>query len=451
VSGDIARLVVRGRDRAEAAGRLRRALVDTAVVLRHGLANKALLLEALGPDPAGAGVHADAALLRAALAAHDDEEAVAQAQFYATAARGRPRLPVEIGRAIELSHAGQVYRLTVRRGGADRYRVDIDDLTLPITLQRHGEHEARLRLGRRSHRVLAVPYGDGYLVEVDGGLAAFSRAAGALVRAPAPAMVLSVARAARPRRAHGRSVAGARGDEDGDAGVRAVRRAHRRGAGARQRPGGHWRAAAPLRTAGDDRRGRRGAHRLRTGARRRRDPGRAGRAQHRRSAAVAARLRRRSRRPAHAAGGARRRGCGAGARRRPPVRGRGGAAGDLRRRPGALSPARRRRRGRRRGRRRARHEEYLLAYLRTRGRGAEQLPERFLERLARAVAHYGVASLDPSPALDAALFRLYGVPQRAAQAATIVRSVLERWLIQRDALAPQVGAPSGACSIASWR
>src|SRR6185295_4641543 len=60
--------------------------------------------------------------------------------------------------------------------------------------------------------------------------------------------------------------------------------------------------------------------------------------------------------------------------------------------------------------------------------------------LARAVAHYGVASVDPSPALDAALFRLYGVPQRAAQAATVVRSILERWLLQRDALAPQVGA-----------
>ena len=440
VSGDIARLLVRGRDRAEAAGRLRRALVDTAVVLRHGLANKALLLEALGPDPAGAGIHADAALLRAALAAHDDEEAVAHAQFYATAARGRPRLPAEIGRAIELSHAGQIYRLTVRRGGADRYRVDIDDLTLPITLQRHGEHEARLRLGRRSHRVLAVPYGDGYLVEVDGGLAAFSRAAGALVRAPAPAMVLSVA--VQPGRVVRTGdpllVLEAMKTEmpvfapfDGRIAEVLVSANVQVDTGApllRFEPPATTAVAGAARIvcapapAADETPSERGARSiadlrplllgydvnaadLRT-------------LLAERAAAVAALA------PDDA------RLCAAEgellaifADVQVLFRRRGGEAEDDEEGGEGLGT-----------------EEYLLAYLRTRGRGVEQLPERFLDRLAQAVAHYGVASLDPSPALDAALFRLYGVPQRAAQAATVVRSVLERWLIQRDTLAPQVGA-----------
>ena len=164
------------------------------------------------------------------------------------------------------------------------------------------------------------------------------------------------------------------------------------------------------------------------------------RAEHRRPAAVAARLRRRCRRPAHAAGRARRRGRGAGTRRRRLC----AAEGELLATYADVQALFRRRGGdaedEEEGGEGLGTEEYLLAYLRTRGRGTEQLPERFLDRLAQAVAHYGVASLDPSPALDAALFRLYGVPQRAAQAATVVRSVLERWLIQRDALAPQVGA-----------
>lgn len=445
VSGDIARLVVRGRDRAEAAGRLRRALIDTAVVLRRGLANKAVLLEALGSVPGGDGVHADAALLRAALAVYDDEAAVAQAQFYAAAARCRPRLPAEVGRVVELSHAGQVYRLAVRRGGAERYRVEVDGEALRVILQRHGEHEARLRLGRRCHRVLAVPHGDGYLVEVDGCLSAFRRAAGALVRAPAPAVVLSVA----------------------------------------VEPGRVVRVGEPL---------------LILEAMKTEMPvlapfdGRVAEVLVRANVQVdtgAPLLRFEPPATAAVAGAARIACAAAAAEEEPPeercarnvvelrdvLLGYDADSADLQRllaeRAATCAAAPpddpRLRAGeeallatfadvqalfRRRGGEEAEDEEgggeplgteeYLVAFLRTPGRWGENLPPRFLDKLRRAVAHYGIRGLDPSPALEATLFRLCQVQQRPAQATAVVRSVLERWLAQRPLLAPRLGAEQRA-------
>lgn len=446
VGGDIARLVVRGRDRAEAVGRLRRALVDTAVVLRRGLANKQQLLDALGPDPGGAAAHADAALVRAAIAAYDDEAAVAQAQFHAAAARGRPRLPAEVGRVVELSHGGHAYRLSVRRGGADRYRVEVDGAALRVTLQRHGEHEARLRLGRRGHRVLAVPHGDGYLVEVDGRLSAFSRSGGAVVRAPAPAVVLSVAvapgrlvRAGEPLLVleamktempvlapfDGRvaevlvlanvqvdtgapllrfepppAAAGAAAPRivcapppaDGES---AAERAARNLGELRSLLLGYdadgddlrellaERAAACAALAPDDARLRAGEERLLATF-----------------ADVQALFRQRG-----------------GDDRDGEEEGGGDPLGS---------------------------GEYLVAYLRTPGRTGEGLPPRFLDALRRAMGHYGVRGLDPSPELEAALFRLAQVPQRPAQASAVVRDVLERWLAQRAALAAAVGAEQRA-------
>ncbi|HSP99726.1 MAG TPA: carboxyl transferase domain-containing protein [Candidatus Dormibacteraeota bacterium] len=446
VSGDIARLVVRGRDRAEALGRLRRALVDTAVVLRRGLANKQSLLDALGPDPSGGGTHADAALLRAALAAYDDEAAVAQAQFYAAAARGRPRLPAEVGRIVDLSHGGQSYRLTVRRTGAERYRVEVDGAALRVTLQRHGEHEARLRLGRRGHRVLAVPHGDGYLVEVDGSLSAFSRSGGAVVRAPAPAVVLSVAvapgrvvRAGEPllvleamktempvlapfdgRIAEVLVLANVQVDTGapllrfeppaaaaGAAAARIVCVAPAAdGETPAERAARNLAELRPLLLGYDA------------------DPGDLGELLAERAAACAALA------PddAHLRAGEqallatfadvqalfRRRG--------------GGEAEDEDEEGGDPLGT----------------EEYLVAYLRTPGRSGESLPPRFLDKLRQAVAHHGVRSLDPSPELEAALFRLAQVSQRPAQSSAVVRAVLERWLAQRAQLAPAVGAEQRA-------
>ncbi|MFN8642279.1 MAG: carboxyl transferase domain-containing protein [Candidatus Binatia bacterium] len=367
---------------------------------------------------------------------------MAQAQFYAAAARGRPRLPGEVGRVVELSHAGQVYRLSVRRAGAERYRVEVDGATLSVVLQRHGAHEARLRIGPRCHRVLAVPHGDGYLVEVDGSLFAFSRAAGALVRAPAPAVVLSVA--VEPGRAVRAGdpllVLEAMKTEmpvlapfDGRVAEVLVRANVQVDTGApllRFEPPAQTPAAGGARivcaapAAGDEP--------LRDRCTRLVEELRdvllgydADRADLQRLLTARAEA------------------CAATAPFDPHLRAgeevllatfidvqalfrcRGAEEEDDDAEPLGT-------------------EEYLSAYLRTPGRTGESLPERFLEKLRRAVAHYGVRSLEPSPALEAALFRLCQVQQRPAQSLAVVRAILERWLAQRTLLAPRMAVEQRA-------
>src|SRR5205823_14805134 len=58
----------------------------------------------------------------------------------------------------------------------------------------------------------------------------------------------------------------------------------------------------------------------------------------------------------------------------------------------------------------------------------EGLPDRFLATLERALAHYGVTSLERTAALEAACYRLFLSRQRAQTAGAAIRVVLERRL-----------------------
>ena len=62
-------------------------------------------------------------------------------------------------------------------------------------------------------------------------------------------------------------------------------------------------------------------------------------------------------------------------------------------------------------------QEYLHAFLRSLDAEAEGLPERFVALLERALAHYGIAALDRTPALEEAFYRLALSQQRVAVAA----------------------------------
>jgi len=208
----IAKVVAHGADRAEALGRLRRALREMRLVVGGGASNKGFLLALLDRPEVESGevdvgwldhlsargehlptAHADVALVAGAIEAYEAELEVERAHFFATAARGRPRVRDEIGRRVELQHRGQGYALRVRRVGARDYALETDGATLEARMERVGRYERRLLLAGREHRVLAVGESLEQLVEVDGVPHRVSRDAAGIVRSPSPAMVLSLA------------------------------------------------------------------------------------------------------------------------------------------------------------------------------------------------------------------------------------------------------------------
>ena len=73
-------------------------------------------------------------------------------------------------------------------------------------------------------------------------------------------------------------------------------------------------------------------------------------------------------------------------------------------------------------------EAYLFSYLRMLETRGEGLPPAFVDALRRALAHYGVRTLDRSPELEESLLWIYKSHQRVEQQVAPVLAVLERRL-----------------------
>jgi len=208
----IAKIIAFGQDRTEALSRLRRALRGSVVVIRGGASNKTFLLELLrraevqngevhtgwmdGLAAAGAHIsrrHADVALVQAAIEAYNTQLAVEQRQFYASAVRGRPQVRSEIGRTIELRYRGHSYSPKTYRLGPKRYRVQVNGSRIDAHIDRLGQFEYwHTAFGQRFH-VVSVAQGLSYRIEVDGVSHQIDRDDGGIVHAPAPAVVVSIA------------------------------------------------------------------------------------------------------------------------------------------------------------------------------------------------------------------------------------------------------------------
>ena len=206
----VAKVIAWGRDRPEALARLRCALRDTTVVLRGGTTTKSFLLDLLDRpevvagtadtgwlDRAGTTGGADAAsayaaLVQVAIDASDAEEALERAAFLASARGGRPRARHEVGHTLELGYRGQVYRLTVTKIGRDRYRVELDGRYADVDVDRLSPLESRLVIAGERFSVVAVEAVGSHLVEVDGVTHRVTRDAGGVVRAPAPSVVVAI-------------------------------------------------------------------------------------------------------------------------------------------------------------------------------------------------------------------------------------------------------------------
>ncbi len=207
----IVTLTAWGGDRGEALARLRRAFADTVAVVEGGTTNQGFLLQLLGRPEVRAGDldtgwlerlylsggtvpvrHADLALLQAAIELADRDTADDRARFYAFARRGRPGASGALSRAYELSHRGQSYRLAVAQIAPDRYRVRVDGHSVELIARRLGTHERRLELLGRTHRTTTSNRGEDLVVDLDGVPHRFSRDDGGIVRAPGPVLLVSV-------------------------------------------------------------------------------------------------------------------------------------------------------------------------------------------------------------------------------------------------------------------
>ena len=159
----IAKLIAWGRDRDEALARLRRALAETAIVLRGGTTNKAFFQELLGrPElqsgaidvgwldrQVAAGTHrskqgAEVAVIAAAIEAYEEESGLEKARFFAAATRGRPEVASEVGHALELRYRGETYLARVHRLGPRRFEVEIEGSRVEVEVERHGRFARRL-------------------------------------------------------------------------------------------------------------------------------------------------------------------------------------------------------------------------------------------------------------------------------------------------------------------
>jgi acetyl/propionyl-CoA carboxylase alpha subunit/acetyl-CoA carboxylase carboxyltransferase component len=208
----IAKIIAYGQNRKEALSRLQRVLREGVVVIRGGASNKAFLLELLNRAELQAGQvdtrwldrlaekgehlsrdYADVALIQAAIEAYNSELAVEQAQFYASALRGRPQVRREVGRTVALRYRGQPYSLQVHCVGPRQYRVEADGTPVDAHVDRLGEFERWLTVSGRRFSVVAVAHQLNYRIEVDGVSHRIERDEGGIVHAPAPAVVVSVA------------------------------------------------------------------------------------------------------------------------------------------------------------------------------------------------------------------------------------------------------------------
>ena len=210
----IAKIIAYGSDRDQALARLRRAMRETTVIIEGGATNKSFVLDLLDqPEVIDASAdtgwidrvrgqgrlvssrHSGIALAAAAIEAYEDEEEVARQRLLATAHGGRPQVRHESGRPLDLKLRGASYRVSVARTGHPRFRVGITDgggvRPADVEIERFDAHTGRITVNGQRYRLVTSTHGPIHLVEVDGVTHRVSLDEGGVVRSPAPALVVA--------------------------------------------------------------------------------------------------------------------------------------------------------------------------------------------------------------------------------------------------------------------
>ncbi|WP_026119995.1 ATP-binding protein [Nocardiopsis potens] len=210
----IAKIIAYGRDRDEALGRLRRAMAQTTVIIEGGATNKSFVLDLLDrPEVIGATAdtgwidrvraegglvshrHSAVALAAAAIEAYEEQEHTERRRLLSTAFGGRPQVQHESGRPLDLKLRGTAYRVRVARTGAHRFRIAIEAgdqaRTADVELDRYDRHTGQITVNGARYRLLTDTHGPVHLVEVDGTAHRVSRDEGGVLRSPTPALVIA--------------------------------------------------------------------------------------------------------------------------------------------------------------------------------------------------------------------------------------------------------------------
>ena len=210
----IAKVIAYGRDRAEALGRLRRAMAETTVIIEGGVTNKSFVLDLLDqPEVIDASAdtgwidrvrgegrlvshqHSAIAVAAAAIEAYEEDERVERERLFSTAFGGRPQVQHESGRLLELVLRGAGYKVRVARVGARRFRVGIDTGAeagaADVEMERFDRYSGHLTVNGTRFRLTIGSHGPICLVEVDGVAHRVTRGEGGVVRSPARALVVA--------------------------------------------------------------------------------------------------------------------------------------------------------------------------------------------------------------------------------------------------------------------
>ncbi|MBB1494794.1 ATP-grasp domain-containing protein [Propioniciclava sp. MC1595] len=230
----VAKVIAYGRRRSVALARLRRALAETTVVIEGGATNKSFILELLeqpeviGPDageeeyrwsptpqahetvPSATGwadtgwidrtraeggliadAHAGVALVAAAIEAYEEATEVETERLLETAHGGRPQTQHRSGLTVDLKLRGVVHTVTAYATAPNRFRVDVGGQACDAEMQRLDDVHARLVVNGVRYRLVTATHGPVHLIEVNDVTHRIARDEGGVLRSPAPALVVA--------------------------------------------------------------------------------------------------------------------------------------------------------------------------------------------------------------------------------------------------------------------
>ncbi|MGA1823799.1 MAG: carboxyl transferase domain-containing protein [bacterium] len=210
----IAKIIAYAPDRPHALARLKRALKETLIKLEGGTSNKALLLELLSwPEINDGGVHTrfvedmlksreqvihrhywDIALIACAIEASISRYRDELINFKQQWGRiGQPKnISSSHGYDVSLKAHGHVYSFIVKAMGKDIFHLKIEGQIVTAHYSKR-DHDAILVYKNKRHAIQIVPRHDVMQCEIDGIPYPVEIESGDFIKAPCPAIILSIA------------------------------------------------------------------------------------------------------------------------------------------------------------------------------------------------------------------------------------------------------------------